>query len=49
MVTLHPAQLVGLHDRGSITPGKRADVVRIRMVEENPLVTTVWRAGVRVA
>jgi alpha-D-ribose 1-methylphosphonate 5-triphosphate diphosphatase len=49
MVTLHPAQLVGLHDRGSITPSKRADLVRVRMFDENPLVTTVWRSGERVA
>jgi alpha-D-ribose 1-methylphosphonate 5-triphosphate diphosphatase len=49
MVTLHPAQLVGLHDRGSITPGKRADLVRVRMFDANPLVTTVWRSGERVA
>jgi alpha-D-ribose 1-methylphosphonate 5-triphosphate diphosphatase len=49
MVTLTPAHLVGLDDRGSIEEGKRADLVRITMIEETPLVTTVWRAGQRVA
>ncbi len=48
MVTLSPARLVGLEDRGSIEEGKRADLVRVRKVGEIPLVTAVWRAGVRV-
>ena len=49
MVTLNPAQLIGLNDRGSIVPGKRADLVRVTMIGETPLVTSVWRAGLRVA
>jgi alpha-D-ribose 1-methylphosphonate 5-triphosphate diphosphatase len=48
-VTLHPAELVGLDDRGSIAPGKRADMVRVSMRDETPLVRTVWRSGLRVA
>jgi phosphonate metabolism protein PhnM len=28
MVTVNPAALVGLHDRGAIVPGRRADLVR---------------------
>jgi alpha-D-ribose 1-methylphosphonate 5-triphosphate diphosphatase len=48
-VTLHPAELVGLDDRGSIAPSKRADLVRVSMRDETPLVRTVWRSGVRVA
>jgi alpha-D-ribose 1-methylphosphonate 5-triphosphate diphosphatase len=49
MVTLNPARLVGLDDRGSIETGKRADLVRVTMFDETPLVTTVWRSGQRVA
>jgi alpha-D-ribose 1-methylphosphonate 5-triphosphate diphosphatase len=48
-VTLHPAELVGLDDRGSIAPAKRADLVRVSMRDETPLVRTVWRSGLRVA
>jgi alpha-D-ribose 1-methylphosphonate 5-triphosphate diphosphatase len=48
-VTLNPARLVGLKDRGSIETGKRADLIRVRLVEELPLVTTVWREGTRIA
>lgn len=48
-VTLHPAQLVQLGDRGSLEIGKRADVIRVREVDQLPLVTTVWREGTRVA
>jgi alpha-D-ribose 1-methylphosphonate 5-triphosphate diphosphatase len=48
-VTLNPAQLLGLSDRGSLEVGKRADVIRVRMVDQTPLVGMVWRAGERVA
>jgi alpha-D-ribose 1-methylphosphonate 5-triphosphate diphosphatase len=48
-VTVKPARMVGLDDRGSIAVGKRADMIRVRMVDELPLVTTVWRGGTRVA
>jgi alpha-D-ribose 1-methylphosphonate 5-triphosphate diphosphatase len=48
-VTLNPARLLGLADRGSLEIGKRADVIQVRMVEQTPLVETVWRAGERVA
>jgi alpha-D-ribose 1-methylphosphonate 5-triphosphate diphosphatase len=47
-VTLHPAQLVGLNDRGSIALGKRADLVRVRQVENIPLPLMIWRQGERV-
>ena len=36
-------------DRGRIAPGQRADLVRIRMHGEIPVVRQVWRAGERVA
>jgi alpha-D-ribose 1-methylphosphonate 5-triphosphate diphosphatase len=49
MVTLNPAELVGLSDRGSLAPGKRADMIRVTMFDETSLVSTVWRSGLRVA
>jgi alpha-D-ribose 1-methylphosphonate 5-triphosphate diphosphatase len=48
-VTRTPAQAVGLEDRGEIAIGKRADLIRVCMVEELPVVRTVWRCGMRVA
>ena len=48
-VTASPAQAVGLSDRGSIAIGKRADLLRVTLKEETPLIRAVWRAGQRVA
>jgi alpha-D-ribose 1-methylphosphonate 5-triphosphate diphosphatase len=48
-VTLTPAARVGLHDRGEIAVGKRADLVRVRETGEVPLIRGVWRAGEKVA
>lgn len=48
-VTERPARTVGLDDRGSIAPGKRADLVRVRWNGGVPVVRAVWREGVRVA
>lgn len=48
MVSLSPARMTGLHDRGSIEIGKRADLVRARKVESLPLPLMVWCEGVRV-
>ncbi|HLB98337.1 MAG TPA: alpha-D-ribose 1-methylphosphonate 5-triphosphate diphosphatase [Acetobacteraceae bacterium] len=49
LITDRPARLAGLHDRGRIAPGQRADLVRVRMHETLPVVRQVWRAGERVA
>ncbi len=48
-VAAHPARLVGLGDRGRIAPGKRADLVRVRVHDGLPIVRAVWVAGIRVA
>jgi alpha-D-ribose 1-methylphosphonate 5-triphosphate diphosphatase len=48
-VTLNPALAAGLADRGEIAPGKRADLVRVQVVDGMPLVKEVYRDGRRVA
>jgi len=47
-VSLNPARAVGLQDRGALEPEQRADLVRVRMVEGEPVVRAVWRDGKRV-
>ncbi|HXJ79640.1 MAG TPA: alpha-D-ribose 1-methylphosphonate 5-triphosphate diphosphatase [Candidatus Methylomirabilis sp.] len=48
-ISLTPARRVGLDDRGEIAVGKRADLVRVRLAGDLPLVRGVWRQGARVA
>lgn len=48
LVSKNPAEAAGFADRGEIAPGKRADLVRVRMADGIPLVRTVWREGERV-
>ncbi|MDU6832819.1 MAG: amidohydrolase family protein, partial [Bradyrhizobium sp.] len=48
-VTKAPADAVGLHDRGEIAAGKRADLIRVRVAGQLPVVRSVWREGLRVA
>ncbi|TKB23065.1 MAG: alpha-D-ribose 1-methylphosphonate 5-triphosphate diphosphatase, partial [Mesorhizobium sp.] len=38
-----------LSDRGVIEPGRRADLVRVRVDQHVPVVRNVWRQGRRVA
>ncbi len=47
-VSRNPARALGLADRGEITVGKRADLVRVRDVDGLPVARRVWRAGARV-
>ncbi|CAM3840934.1 alpha-D-ribose 1-methylphosphonate 5-triphosphate diphosphatase [Paracidovorax anthurii] len=52
-VSLQPAKALGMHDRGCIAPGLRADLVQVRMLDvpEGPpqgVVRAVWREGRRV-
>jgi len=48
MVSSAPAAMVGLNDRGVLQAGKRADLVRVRLVDDLPVVMGVWREGQRV-
>jgi alpha-D-ribose 1-methylphosphonate 5-triphosphate diphosphatase len=48
-VTKAPAEAVGLDDRGEIAVGKRADVIRVHIARDIPVVRAVWREGQRVA
>lgn len=49
MVSATPAKAAHLSDRGEIAPGKRADLVRVRMHADMPVVRGVWRLGQRVS
>ncbi len=48
LASLNPARAVGLADRGEIAPERRADLVRVHVLEGAPLIRTVWREGHRV-
>ncbi|MBB3998645.1 alpha-D-ribose 1-methylphosphonate 5-triphosphate diphosphatase [Aureimonas pseudogalii] len=49
LVSTNPAEAAGLHDRGRIEIGRRADLVRVRKEpDQPPLVLGVWREGARV-
>ena len=48
-VTKTPAEAVGLADRGEIAVGKRADLIRVHVARDMPVVRSVWREGHRVA
>ncbi|MEW6453451.1 MAG: alpha-D-ribose 1-methylphosphonate 5-triphosphate diphosphatase [Pseudomonadota bacterium] len=47
-VTKTPAEAVGLNDRGEIAAGKRADLIRVRVASEVPMVRSMWREGERM-
>jgi alpha-D-ribose 1-methylphosphonate 5-triphosphate diphosphatase len=49
LVSKNPAEALGLHDRGEIAVGKRADLIRVGMMSEQPVIREVWREGRRVA
>jgi len=48
LASLNPARAVGLGDRGEIATDRRADLVRVRMLGDAPVVRAVWREGARV-
>lgn len=47
-VSRNPARAVGLEDRGEIKPGKRADLIQVRVTQGVPHVRKAWRAGERI-
>ncbi len=47
-VTSAPAKAAGLDDRGVIMSGKRADIIRFKLMEENPVIKSVYANGRRV-
>lgn len=49
LVSDGPARACGLHDRGAIAVGLRADLLQVREVAAHPVVMQVWRQGRRVA
>jgi alpha-D-ribose 1-methylphosphonate 5-triphosphate diphosphatase len=48
-VTRTPAEAVGLNDRGEIAVGRRADLIRVHVARDIPVVRSAWREGERVA
>jgi alpha-D-ribose 1-methylphosphonate 5-triphosphate diphosphatase len=49
VVSRGPARAAGLIDRGNISPGQLADLVRVRELGGRPVVRAVYRGGERVA
>jgi alpha-D-ribose 1-methylphosphonate 5-triphosphate diphosphatase len=47
-VSRNPALMVGLVDRGEIAPDLRADFIRVRVVNDIPIVLGAWKAGRRI-
>ncbi len=47
-VTDSPARAVGLHDRGRLAEGLRADLLRIRCLDQTPILRGVWSQGHRI-
>lgn len=47
-VSAEPARSAGLHDRGAIEPGLRADFVRVTMLDALPVPRATYRAGLRI-
>jgi alpha-D-ribose 1-methylphosphonate 5-triphosphate diphosphatase len=48
-ISAHPADMAGMTDRGRLQPGQRADIARVRLAGQMPVVRQVWRGGERVA
>jgi alpha-D-ribose 1-methylphosphonate 5-triphosphate diphosphatase len=48
-VSRNPAMMVGLADRGEIAQDLRADFLRVRIVNDIPVVLGVWKKGKQIA
>lgn len=47
-VTHHPAEAVGMADRGRLAVGQRADLIRFSVLNDTPVLHETWVAGRRV-
>nr|WP_259913816.1 alpha-D-ribose 1-methylphosphonate 5-triphosphate diphosphatase [Jannaschia sp. M317] len=47
-VTRNPAEAVRLRDRGALRTGLRGDVLRVRKIDQTPLLRGVWSQGNKV-
>lgn len=47
-VSLNPAKVLGLGDRGEIAPGKRGDLARVALLADMPVARQTWRQGERI-
>ncbi|MFP4316148.1 MAG: alpha-D-ribose 1-methylphosphonate 5-triphosphate diphosphatase [Desulfovibrionales bacterium] len=47
-VSMNIAHMLQFSDRGEIAPGKRADLIRVRLLDGIPVIRTVWRQGQRI-
>ena len=45
--TKNPARVIGLNDRGELAPGLRANLIRVRMSGDMPIVRGAWHKGER--
>jgi alpha-D-ribose 1-methylphosphonate 5-triphosphate diphosphatase len=46
-VTRNPARAISLNDRGELAPGLRADLIRVRLSGDMPIVRGAWHQGER--
>ncbi|MBO0346840.1 alpha-D-ribose 1-methylphosphonate 5-triphosphate diphosphatase [Roseibium sp. CAU 1637] len=49
MVTKAPTEAAGLNDRGELAIGRRADLLVVETIRDQPVLRAVWRAGARVS
>lgn len=49
MVSANIADALNLNDRGQISKGRRADILRVRLHDKLPVLRQVWREGVQIS
>jgi alpha-D-ribose 1-methylphosphonate 5-triphosphate diphosphatase len=47
-VSANQAEMLGLNDRGEISIDKRADLIRVRVFDQLPIIMAVWRNGIKI-
>ena len=48
MASGNVAEIYGLHDRGSLTPGKRADIIMFEKKGNQIIIKETWVKGIKV-